>query len=100
MKKILPPTVFRSYFYHYQRILPPLFFRDDGDTKILMYSILKRSTPTHPPTLIFHDDDESEIRIVQYIFTSFLSRDEAFKLINDGWVEHGMEVDHHHQLLV
>ncbi|XP_076927671.1 protein VASCULAR ASSOCIATED DEATH 1, chloroplastic-like [Bidens hawaiensis] len=25
----------------------------------------------------------------KYFFTSFLSRDEAFKLINDGWVEHG-----------
>lgn len=25
----------------------------------------------------------------KYLFTSFLSRDEAFKLINDGWLEHG-----------
>ncbi|KAI3693204.1 hypothetical protein L6452_33035 [Arctium lappa] len=25
----------------------------------------------------------------KYFFTSFLSRDEAFKLINDGWLEHG-----------
>ncbi|KAI7739264.1 hypothetical protein M8C21_021009 [Ambrosia artemisiifolia] len=25
----------------------------------------------------------------KYFFTSFLSRDEALKLINDGWVEHG-----------
>ncbi|XP_076906475.1 protein VASCULAR ASSOCIATED DEATH 1, chloroplastic-like [Bidens hawaiensis] len=25
----------------------------------------------------------------KYFFTSFLSRDEAFKLISDGWVEHG-----------
>ncbi|KAB2052193.1 hypothetical protein ES319_A12G103100v1 [Gossypium barbadense] len=24
-----------------------------------------------------------------YFFTSFISRDEAFKLINDGWVQHG-----------
>lgn len=25
----------------------------------------------------------------KYFFTSFLSRDEALKLINDGWIEHG-----------
>lgn len=25
----------------------------------------------------------------KYFFTSFLSRDEAFKLVSDGWVEHG-----------
>ena len=25
----------------------------------------------------------------QYLFTSFLSRDEAFKLLSDGWMEHG-----------
>ncbi|KAA8515847.1 hypothetical protein F0562_019026 [Nyssa sinensis] len=25
----------------------------------------------------------------KYFFTSFLSRDEAFKLINDGWLQHG-----------
>ncbi|KAK3018405.1 hypothetical protein RJ639_004704, partial [Escallonia herrerae] len=28
----------------------------------------------------------------KYFFTSFLSRDEAFKLINDGWLQHGNEV--------
>lgn len=26
--------------------------------------------------------------IWQYFFASFLSRDEAFKLINDGWEQH------------
>lgn len=27
--------------------------------------------------------------IWQFFFASFLSRDEAFKLIDDGWVQHG-----------
>lgn len=26
--------------------------------------------------------------LMQYFFTSFLSRDEAFKLIDDGWLQH------------
>lgn len=26
--------------------------------------------------------------MLQYFFASFLSRDEAFKLINDGWLQH------------
>ncbi|MBA0863036.1 hypothetical protein Goshw_015908, partial [Gossypium schwendimanii] len=60
----------------------------DDDVKIIAFNEI-RSVKKAKTAGIFSNAIEIFAGGRKYFFTSFVSRDEAFKLINDGWVQYG-----------
>ncbi|WMV11172.1 hypothetical protein MTR67_004557 [Solanum verrucosum] len=63
-----------------------------GGKKVMSW-ICDAMLPCYMPVLVLsnyylHGKVLTYLLLMQYFFTSFLSRDEAFKLIDDGWLQH------------